>query len=302
VAFQNAFHGRTLLTMSLTSKSKPYKFGFGPFAPEIYRAPYAYCYRCPLGLEYPRCSVACADYLEEFFVSYVAAEEVAALLVEPVQGEGGFVTPPPEYFPKLRAICDKYGIQMIVDEIQTGFGRTGKIFAIDHWDVAPDMITVAKSLAGGMPLSGVVGRAELLDDPHVGGLGGTYGGNPLCCAAALAVLDALEQDDLLRRGEQLGETLRARFLAMQEEFEIIGDVRGKGPMLALELVEDRESKLPATEKAKALVGYCREKGLIILACGNFGNVIRTLMPLVISDEELERGLSIMEDGLRAIKA
>jgi 4-aminobutyrate aminotransferase apoenzyme (EC 2.6.1.19) len=302
VAFQNAFHGRTLLTMSLTSKSKPYKFGFGPFAPEIYRAPYAYCYRCPLGLEYPGCSVACADYLEEFFVSYVAAEEVAALLVEPVQGEGGFVTPPPEYFPKLRAICDKYGIQMIVDEIQTGFGRTGKIFAIDHWDVAPDMITVAKSLAGGMPLSGVVGRAELLDDPHVGGLGGTYGGNPLCCAAALAVLDALEQDDLLRRGEQLGETLRARFLAMQEEFEIIGDVRGKGPMLALELVEDRESKLPATEKAKALVGYCREKGLIILACGNFGNVIRTLMPLVISDEELERGLSIMEDGLRAIKA
>ncbi|WP_022661464.1 4-aminobutyrate--2-oxoglutarate transaminase [Paucidesulfovibrio longus] len=302
VAFQNAFHGRTLLTMSLTSKSKPYKFGFGPFAPEIYRAPYAYCYRCPLGLEYPRCSVACADYLEEFFVSYVAAEEVAALLVEPVQGEGGFVTPPPEYFPKLRAICDKYGIQMIVDEIQTGFGRTGKIFAIDHWDVAPDMITVAKSLAGGMPLSGVVGRAELLDDPHVGGLGGTYGGNPLCCAAALAVLDALEQDGLLRRGEQLGKTLRSRFLEMQREFEIIGDVRGKGPMLALELVEDRESKRPATDKAKALVGYCREKGLIILACGNFGNVIRTLMPLVISDEELERGLSIMEDGLRAIKA
>ena len=180
IAFENGFHGRTLLTMSLTSKVKPYKLGFGPFAPEVYRMPYAYCYRCPLGLSYPNCEVACADYLQEFFVTHVAAESTAALVVEPITGEGGFITPPPEYFPKLTKICQQNGIVFIGDEIQTGMGRTGKMFALEHWQVEADLTIVAKSLAAGLPLSAVVGKTEIMDSPHVGGLGGTYGGNPVC--------------------------------------------------------------------------------------------------------------------------
>jgi 4-aminobutyrate aminotransferase/(S)-3-amino-2-methylpropionate transaminase len=300
ICFENAFHGRTLLGMTLTSKVKPYKFGFGPFAPEVYRMPFAYCYRCPFGLTYPACKSACADYLEEFFISHVAAEQTAAVIAEPIQGEGGFVTPPPEYFPKLKAICEKYGIALIIDEVQSGAGRTGKFFAIDHWGVTPDIITLAKSFAGGMPLSAVIGRAELMNAPHVGGLGGTYSGNPISCRAALAVLEILFEDGLLDQSVKLGETLLARFTAMQARFEIIGDVRGKGPMLAMELVEDRQSKKPATEKAKALTRRCFEKGLVLLSCGNFGNVIRTLMPLVITDAQLDKGLAILEESLEEV--
>lgn len=301
ISFENAFHGRTLLTMTLTSKVKPYKLGYGPFAPETYRMPYAYCYRCPFGLAYPACNSSCADYLEEFFITNVAAEQTAAVIVEPIQGEGGFVTPPQEYFAKLHAICRKNGILMIVDEVQTGMGRTGKVFAIDHWDVEPDIITTAKSLAGGMPLSAVTGRSDIMNQSHVGGLGGTYSGNPLACRAALAVLEILTEDGLLKRGEDLGNKLLQRFLSMQEKHEIIGDVRGKGAMLALELVRDRETKEPAGDKAKQLTRLCYEKGLVLLSCGNHGNVIRVLMPLVISDEELERGLSILEDSLQQLK-
>ena len=300
ICFENAFHGRTLLGMTLTSKVKPYKFGFGPFAPEIYRIPYAYCYRCPFGLEYPSCNAACADHLEDFFVNHVAAEQTAAVIAEPIQGEGGFITPPPEYFPKLKAICEKYGIVLIIDEVQSGAGRTGKFFSIDHWQVVPDVITLAKSFAGGMPLSAVIGRAEMMNTAHVGGLGGTYSGNPVSCRAALAVLDILFADKLIDQAVKLGETLLERFNAMQAKYEIIGDVRGKGPMLAMELVEDRESKKPASDKAKALVSRCFEKGLVLLSCGNFGNVIRTLMPLVITDEQLEKGLSILEESLAEI--
>jgi len=297
ICFQNGFHGRTLLTMSMTSKIKPYKFGFGPFAPEVYRMPFAYCYRCPFGLKHPSCNVACADYLEEFFISYAAPEHTAAIVAEPVQGEGGFITPPPEYFPRLKKIADKYGIKLIIDEVQSGFGRTGKLFAIDHWDVAPDLITTAKSLAAGLPLAAVTGRAELLNAPHVGGLGGTYGGNPVACRAALAVLDILQNDGLLKRGQELGEKLGKKLLKLQDEFEIIGEVRGKGAMLGMELVKDREKKTPATEETKKLISWCHENGLILLACGNFGNVLRTLMPLTISDEDLDRGLNILRDGL-----
>lgn len=297
ICFENAFHGRTLLTMSLTSKIKPYKLGFGPFAPEIYRMPYAYCYRCPFGLKYPACKTACADYLEDFFITSVAAEETAAVLVEPIQGEGGFVTPPPEYFPKLQKICRKYDIALIMDEVQAGAGRTGKFFASEHWNVEPDLITMAKSLAGGMPLSAVIGREELINAPHIGGLGGTYSGNPLSCRAALAVLEILLEDGLLKRAETLGRTLRSRFDALKEKYEIIGDVRGKGPMLGMELVRDRETKEPAADEAKKLVKRCYDKGLVLIACGNFGNVIRTLMPLVITDEQLEKGLAILEESL-----
>ena len=302
IAFENGFHGRTLLGMSLTSKVKPYKLGFGPFAPEIYRMPYAYCYRCPFGLSYPACEVACADHLNAFFIDHVAAESTAALIVEPIIGEGGFLTPPPEYFPKIEKICREHGIVFIADEIQTGMGRTGKMFAMSHWNVVPDIVTSAKSLAAGMPLSAVVGKKDMMNAPHVGGLGGTYGGNPVSCRAALAVLEIFQEEKLLEKATLLGKKLRDRFDDFQKEFEFIGDVRGIGPMLALELVADRKTKEPAADKAKQLVRVCHEKGLILLSCGNFGNVIRTLMPLVITDEQLERGLSILHDGLAGIDA
>jgi 4-aminobutyrate aminotransferase/(S)-3-amino-2-methylpropionate transaminase len=286
--------------MSLTSKVKPYKFGFGPFASEIYHIPYAYCYRCSFGLTYPGCDTACADYLKSFFINHVASETVAALIAEPVQGEGGFMTPPPEYFPKIARICKENGILFIADEIQSGMGRTGKMFAIEHWGVEPDLITVAKSLAAGMPLSAVVGRAEIMNSVHPSGIGGTYGANPVACRAGLAVMEIFEEENLLAKAQALGEKLRKRFDELQARFEIIGDVRGKGPMLALELVRDRETKEPAADEAKALVKTCFEKGLLLLSCGTFGNVIRTLMPLTITDEQLERGLAILADGLKSL--
>jgi 4-aminobutyrate aminotransferase / (S)-3-amino-2-methylpropionate transaminase / 5-aminovalerate transaminase len=300
ISMENGFHGRTLMTMALTSKVKPYKLGFGPFAPETYRIPSAYCYRCPYGMSYPACQCACADKLEEFFTGYVSAEQTAAVLVEPIQGEGGFITPPQEYFSKLHKICQKHGILLIIDEIQSGMGRTGKLFAIDHWGIEPDLITTAKSLAGGMPLSAVTGRAELMNAPHPGGLGGTYGGNPLSCSAALAVLKIFLEDGLLQKAEELGVKLRKRFDALQEKYEIIGEVRGKGPMLALELVQDRQTKKPAGDQAKKLTKLCYDKGLVILSCGSFGNVVRFLMPLVITDEQLERGLGILEESLHEV--
>ena len=300
IAFENAFHGRTNLTMALTSKVKPYKLGFGPFTPEIYRMPYAYCYRCPFGLHYPACGVACADHLEDFFISHVAAEQTAALIVEPIQGEGGFITPPPEYFPKLKAICEAHGIFLIADEIQSGMGRTGTMFAMEHWKIAADITTVAKSLAAGMPLSAVVGRKEIMDTVHAGGIGGTYGGNPVACAAALAVFDIFETENLLEKSRALGEKLRKRLEEFKSKYELVGDVRGIGPMLAIELVEDRETKKPAAKAAKALVAQCLDRGLIILSCGTYGNIIRLLMPLVITDEQLEKGLAILEEGLSAI--
>ncbi|MCG8634629.1 MAG: aminotransferase class III-fold pyridoxal phosphate-dependent enzyme, partial [Desulfobacterales bacterium] len=250
---------------------------------------------------YPSCDTACADHLEDFFIGNVAPENTAAVIAEPIQGEGGFITPPPEYFPRLQKICEKYEIPLIIDEIQAGAGRTGKFFAIEHWGIEPDIITLAKSFAGGMPLSAVTGRSDLMDKPHVGGLGGTYGGNPVSCAAALAVLDILIKDDLLAKAEALGKVLLDRFTKLAGQFEIIGDVRGKGPMLGMELVKDRETRVPAAEEAKKLVQLCYEKGLIILSCGNFGNVIRTLMPFVISDEELERGLAILEESFHELE-
>jgi 4-aminobutyrate aminotransferase/(S)-3-amino-2-methylpropionate transaminase len=300
IAFANAFHGRTYLAMTLTSKVMPYKFGFGPFMSDVYRMPYAYCYRCPFGLKYPACETCCADYLKDFFIGNVAAENTAALIVEPVQGEGGFITPPPEYLPKLLKICRDNGIVFIADEIQTGMGRTGKMFAVNHSQVEPDLMTVAKSLGAGMPLSAVVGRSEMMNSSQVGGLGGTYGGNPICCQAALAVLEIFEEENLLERSEKLGVKLRARFEDFKKRFEIVGDVRGLGPMAGIELVRDRETKEPAATETKALARFCYERGLVVLSCGNFGNVIRTLMPLVITDEQLERGLAIMEEGLASL--
>jgi len=300
IAFENAFHGRTLLAMTLTSKVKPYKFGFGPFAPEVYRMPFAYCYRCAFNLEYPGCGIACAEHLKEFFITHAAPETTAAVIAEPVQGEGGFITPPPEYFSKLAQICKENNVLFIADEIQSGMGRTGKMFAIEHYGVDPDITITAKSLAAGMPLAAVTGREEIMGSVHPFGVGGTYGANPMACRAALAVLEIFEEENLVQKAQRLGARVRARFDEWQQEFAIIGEVRGLGAMLALELVKDRKTKEPAPDEAKALTQFCFQKGLVALVCGTFSNVIRILMPLVIEDDTLERGLNIMEEGLRDI--
>jgi 4-aminobutyrate aminotransferase/(S)-3-amino-2-methylpropionate transaminase len=297
IAFEDAFHGRTLLALSLTSKMKPYKFGFAPYAPEIYRMPYAYCYRCAFGLEYPSCEVHCAYFLREFFNTHISAEQVAALIVEPVLGEGGFVVPPREYFKVLKKICEENGIIFISDEVQTGFGRTAKMFATEHYEIEPDITVMAKSIAGGFPLSAVTGRAELMDHPQVGGLGGTFAGNPVACRAALAVLDQFEKKNLLVRGEKIGKKVMEKFKELQQQHEVIGDVRGLGAMVGMELVVDRKTKEPATAFTKKLINLCREKGLLMISAGTHSNIIRPLMPLVISDEQLERGLSIIEKNL-----
>jgi len=296
IAFEDAFHGRTLLALSLTSKMKPYKFGFAPYAPEIYRMPYAYCYRCAFGLEYPSCEIRCAYFLMDFFHTHISSEQVAALIVEPVLGEGGFVVPPKEYFKILHKICQDNGIVFIADEVQTGFGRTAKMFAMEHYEVEPDITVMAKSIAGGFPLSAVTGKAELMDHPQVGGLGGTYAGNPVACRAALAVFHQFEKKNLLTRAEQIGKKVSEKFLEFKEIYSIIGDVRGLGAMVGMELVTDRKTKEPATALTKQLVTICRGKGLLMISAGTHSNIIRPLMPLVITDEQLEKGLSIIEEG------
>jgi 4-aminobutyrate aminotransferase/(S)-3-amino-2-methylpropionate transaminase len=300
VVFEDGFHGRTLLAMTMTSKVAPYKLGFGPFAPEVYRMPYAYCYRCVFGLKYPGCGIECAHYLETFFITQAGAEQTAAVVAEPVLGEGGFVAPPPEYFSIISALCRKYGIVFVADEIQTGICRTGKLFAIEHYGVEPDVITTAKSLTGGLPLGAVTGRAEIMEAPQVGGLGGTFGGNPVSCRAAVAVLDVVVEIDLNSRALRIGRMVRERFFQMQERFPMVGDVRGLGAMVGMELVRDRKTKEPAAEETKKLVNYCHEHGLVLLSCGRFSNVIRTLMPLVITDDQLEEGLDIIEQGLTGL--
>jgi 4-aminobutyrate aminotransferase / (S)-3-amino-2-methylpropionate transaminase / 5-aminovalerate transaminase len=297
LAFEDGFHGRTLLAMSLTSKVHPYKAGFGPFAPEIYRVPYAYCYRCSYNLTHPSCAVACVDALEDFFKRYVEADKVAAVIVEPVLGEGGFVVPPADYLPRLRALTERHGILLIADEVQTGFGRTGKLFAVEHSGVVPDILITAKSLAGGLPLSAVTGRAEVMDAPGVGGLGGTFGGNPVALAAAHAVLDQMASGDLFARANVIGAVMAKRMAAWKERFKVVGDVRGVGAMWALELVKDRATREPAKDETNAVSrrGYAR--GLVTITAGTYGNVIRTLMPLVISDAELGEGLDVLEAAL-----
>ncbi len=297
ICLDHAFHGRTLLGLSLTAKAMPYKRGFGPFAPEVYRLPAPYCYRCPLNLTYPECGTACAGLLERLLETQLAPEDAAAFLAEPVLGEGGFITPPLDYFQKAEEICRRHGVLFIADEIQSGFGRTGKMFAMEHFGAVPDLVTVGKSIAGGLPLSGVVGRRDVLDAPHVGGLGATYGGNPISLRAALAVLDVFEEENLLARAEVLGRVMRKRFDSWAGLYEIIGEVRGIGPMLGLELVKDRLSREPDAEAAKAVAARCLDKGLIVLTCGTYGNVIRILVPLVIEEELLARGLEVLEEAV-----
>lgn len=302
IAFEDAFHGRTYMTMALTSKTHPYKAGFAPFPSDVYRIPYGYCYRCSYSLKYPSCDVYCARHLEDTFKRVVAAEEVGAVIAEPVLGEGGFVNPPPEFFRILMEICHKHGILFIADEVQSGFGRTGKMFASEHYAVEPDLLVSAKSLGGGLPLAAVTGRAEIMDAPGVGGLGGTFGGNPLACAAANAVLDEFEKGDLLDRGNRIGRRFEQRARDWKERFEVIGDARGLGAMRALELVKSQASREPAPDETKKITQFCYEHGLITITAGTYGNVIRLLVPLVVSDEQLEEGLNVLESALASVSA
>jgi 4-aminobutyrate aminotransferase/(S)-3-amino-2-methylpropionate transaminase len=298
VCFEDAFHGRTLLALSLTSKVVPYKVGFAPFAASIHRLPYGYCYRCAYDKTYPDCALYCAERLENLFAREVAAESVAAVLVEPVLGEGGFVVPPPDWLARIQAICRRHGILLIADEVQTGIGRTGKLFAVEHAGIEPDLLLCAKSIAGGLPLAAVIGRAELMDAPIVGGLGGTFGGNPVACAAALAVLDLAVRPEFLEAARRIGERFAARAARWRERFPGIGDARGLGAMWGLELVRDRGSRAPDKEGTVRVARAALERGLLLISAGTFGNVIRTLMPLSIPPEQLEEGLDILEAALQ----
>ena len=290
IVFEGAFHGRTLLSMTMTSKTHPYKAGLGPFAPEVYRVPFAQDYRGPD----TRTALAA---LERALITQVAAEQVAAIVIEPVQGEGGFVVAPRDFMSGIRRLCDEHGIVMVVDEVQTGFGRTGRMFAIEHYGIEPDLMTVAKSIAGGLPLSGVIGKAEIMDAPPDSAIGGTYVGNPVAQAAALAVLDVFEEENLVERAQQIGERIRERMVSWQERVEQIGDVRGLGAMLAIEFVRDRDSKEPNPELAAAVVEAAAERGLLLLKSGIYSNCIRVLCPLVLTDAELDEALEVWEDAL-----
>jgi len=292
IGFEGGFHGRTLLSLTLTSKTHPYKAGLGPFAPEIYRVPFPNEYRGPSAAE-------ALEALERALVTQIAAESVAAIVLEPVQGEGGFVVAQPEFVEGVRRICDDNGIVFVVDEVQTGFGRTGRMWGIEHYDVEPDLVTVAKSIGAGLPLSGVIGNAEIMDAPGDSAIGGTYVGNPVAQAAALAVLDVLEEEGLSDRAAAVGDRIRERMHAWQERWEAIGDVRGLGAMLAIELVHDRGSKSPAPELASKVVEAAAERGLLLLKSGIYSNCIRVLVPLVISDGELDEALGVWEQALDA---
>ncbi len=302
IAFEDAFHGRTMMTLALTSKTHPYKAGFAPFPGDVYRIPYAYCYRCSYSLTYPSCDLFCARHLEDTFKRVVASEDVAAVIAEPVLGEGGFVAPPPDYFRVLIDICHKHGVLFIADEVQTGFGRTGALFASEHYGIEPDIFVTAKSLGGGLPLAAITGRAEIMDAPQAGGLGGTFGGNPLSCAAALAVLDAFENENesLSARANELGNRFQRRALDWQRRWPVIGDVRGLGAMQAMELVQSADTRLPAADETKQIVQDCYEHGLIILSAGSYSNVIRALMPLVITDAQMDEALVVLESALQTV--
>jgi 4-aminobutyrate aminotransferase / (S)-3-amino-2-methylpropionate transaminase / 5-aminovalerate transaminase len=298
VVFDHAFHGRTLQAMTMTAKVSPYKQGFGPTAPDVYRLPFAYPYRCPTGGSSPsNCAESCARYAIDEMDKHIGADTIACLVVEPIMGEGGFVVPAPGFLPALAEYCRDRGILFVADEVQTGIGRTGRWFGIEHEGIVPDLITTAKSLAGGLPLSGVTGRADVMETVHVGGLGGTFGGNPLACAAALAVLDAVERDGLLARAERIGEIMTSRFTDMAERYSLIGDVRGRGAMVAMELVEDRETKAPAKDATGRLVEECYTQGVVVLKAGTYDNVIRLLPPLTIGEDLLGEGLDVLEKAL-----
>src|SRR5262245_180300 len=293
VCFEHGFHGRTNLALALTSKVMPYKKGFGPFAPEVYRIPFPYCYRCAEGPADGRCCLASPARLEQTLAATVDPGSVAAIIMELELGEGGFIPAPVEYVQTLAAFAKQHGILFIADEIQTGFGRTGKLFACEHYGLVPDLITTAKSLAGGLPLAAITGRADVMEAPQVGGLGGTYGGNPLACAAALAVLDAMEAERIPAHAQRTGDRVKARFRQWAEQFSCIGDVRGLGAMVGMEIVADRDSRTPDKAMTARILAAALERGLILLSSGTFSNTIRVLAPLTASDAIIDEGLDVM---------
>jgi len=293
IAFESAFHGRTMLALTMTSKVHPYKTGMGPFAPEVYRAPFPNEYRGVSATE-------ALDAIEAMFATHVASSHVAAIVFEPQLGEGGFVPAPLEFIEGLRGICDREGILLVADEVQTGFGRTGRMFAMEHYGIEPDLMIVAKSIAAGLPLSGVVGRAEIMDAPHNGAIGGTYVGNPIALAAALAVLDVFAEEELVARAVAIGEVIRSRMLGWQARWPRIGDVRGLGAMLAIELVHDPVTKEPAPELVAAVIDAALERGLLLLKAGTAGNCIRVLCPLTIEEPVLDEALDVWEAALAAV--
>jgi 4-aminobutyrate aminotransferase len=296
IAFSGGFHGRTMMAMALTGKVAPYKIGFGPFPADIYHGRFPHAYH----------GVSVADALDDIahlFKYDIEPSRVAAFIIEPVQGEGGFTVAPPEFLRALRTLCDEHGILLIADEVQGGFARTGKLFAMEHHEVHADLITVAKSIAGGLPLAGVIGRAEVMDAPAVGGLGGTYGGNPVACAAALAVLDAIDSEGLLARSMKLGERIRGFMGELQTETRLgIGEIRGLGGMSAFELIVPGSDNTPDADAAKALTARAADLGLILLSCGVYANTIRVLVPITVEDEILEEGLTVLATALRAVRA
>ena len=298
IVFDNAYHGRTLMTMTMTSKVKPYKYRFGPYAPEVYRAPFPYPYRMNMSTQ--EFIEFCINELERMFIGEVAPDQVAAIVVEPVQGEGGFMVSPPGFLLALKEVCEKYNILFVADEIQSGFCRTGRMFAVEHDGVEPDLMIIAKSMGAGMPISGVVGRAEIMDAPTPGTLGGTYSGNPVACAAALAVLDLYEGSDYAARSREIGHIITKRFLNLQEHYRLIGDVRGLGGMAAMELVKDRSTKEPDSQAATDVLTAAHHRGLVLIKAGMYDNVVRILVPLCVTDEQLNKGLDILEAALETV--
>ena len=300
ISFEGAFHGRTLMTMSLTSKVKPYKHEFGPFAPETYKVPFPNPYRSQLHVAEEDTCQAHLDYFERFFVSEVAPESIAAIIIEPVQGEGGFIVPPKGFLKGLKQICEKHGIVLIADEVQSGFSRTGKMFACEHFDVEPDLMTMAKGIGSGMPLSAVVGKAEIMDVPGGGRIGGTYGGNPVACAAALATIEMMEEENLPDRAEKIGAKIKQTMRVLQQRFPQIGDIRGLGAMVAMELVKDPVTKEPHKDAVSAIIQECFKRGVLCMGAGIFGNVIRFLPPTVMTDEQLERGMKAFSEAVSVV--
>ncbi len=303
IAFENSFHGRTYLALTTTGKYHPYKAGLEPFVPGIYHAPYPYCYRCPFGQTYPECGLACLDYLKGWVMRFVAPpDSVAAVLFEPVQGEGGFVVPPADYVRELAGFLRDQGVMLIADEVQTGFGRTGRLFGVENFGVKADLFALGKAIANGLPLSAVVGRADLMDAVHPMGLGTTFGGNPVAAAVASEVIDVVSDSLFLGRVRELGELMARRLVELSERYGIVGDVRGLGMMRALELVRDRRTKEPAPEETERVISTARSKGLLLLKGGAFGNVIRLHPPLTVERELLERGLDLLEEALREVSS
>jgi len=300
VVFDHAFHGRTLLTMTLTAKAMPYKSGFGPFAPEVYRVPFSYPYRCAAGASAEHCGDACADLAIEAMDKQIGGNRIACVLAEPVQGEGGVIIPGDNFLPRIAEYCKQHGIVFIADEVQAGMARTGKMFSCEHFGLVPDLITTAKGLGGGMPIGGVTGRADIMDAIHPGGLGSTFGGNPVSCASALAALSEIESRDLVGRAQHLGEIFKGRLSALVEDVPVVGDVRVIGAMAAIEFVTDKTSKQPNPGAVNKVLAACHAEGLILLKAGTHDNIVRLLPPLVISDDLLEDALSVLEKALRTL--